>query len=259
MDIKEHAKRTLNRLRLNWYTSKYRMPGGYRRIYHYHIRKSAGTSLNSAFWSLAGLNLKEMGRRSQVVQNGLIFVRHNPKLIKGGQYFYANSHNPSHRIFLPPKTFTITILRDPLSRLLSYYKYLYYVANNPLAQETEPYYEEVLKQSKCLGSSFESFLNQIPKRDLLNQLHMFSSDYDIQEACDRIMQLSVICFTETFEQDLGSINQKLGLSLQQRRDRSFSQPIKITNQDLEHGRDVLKAEFDLIEKVKSKLNQTQHA
>jgi hypothetical protein len=253
VDIKAQVKKALDSLKIRWYASKYKFPEGYKRIYHYHIRKSAGTSLNSAFWRLAGLDLEQMGRKSQVCKNGLIFVRHNPSLINQGQYFYANSHNPSHRISLPDNTFTITILRDPLKRLISYHRYLYYVKHDSLAIKTEPYYREVLKQTELLGDSFEDFLKNVPQRDLLNQLYMFSESYDIDEASEKILKCSAVCFTETFSHDLRQLNQRLDLALEERRDRSFQSKIELHGSDIEQARELLEKEFKLLQTIQNKM------
>ena len=50
---------------------------GYERIYHVHIRKSAGTSINSAFWALSGLNLKRVKRKALLIKGKYIYVRNN--------------------------------------------------------------------------------------------------------------------------------------------------------------------------------------
>ncbi|WP_081599122.1 sulfotransferase family 2 domain-containing protein [Prochlorothrix hollandica] len=253
MTIKARVKHVLNQLQLRWYTSKYQLPDNYRRIYHYHIRKSAGTSLNTAFWSLAGLNLQSMGRRCQVCRKGLIFVRHQPSLINQGNYFYGNSHNPAHRLQLPKETFTITILRDPLSRLLSYYRYLLYIKNSPQAKQQEPFYQEVSKEALNLGNSFQDFLDRIPQKTIIHQLKMFSKNGQVDEAVDRVLQCSIVCFTESFSEDLGRINQRLQLSLTERRDRSFAGTLDLSPADLAAAREVLAPEFEFIETVQKKL------
>ncbi|MEM0980246.1 MAG: sulfotransferase family 2 domain-containing protein [Cyanobacteria bacterium P01_H01_bin.58] len=254
MDIKAHAVGMLNRLKLRWHTSRYRFPNDYRRIYHYHIRKSAGTSLNSAFWNLAGLTLRDIGRQAIIQKGKFVFVRRSANLINQGHYFYGNSHNSAHKLSLPDKTFTITILRDPLDRLLSYYRYLSYVRYNPLASEKEPFFQEVYKESGCLGEKFSDFLDNVHKRNLMNQIYMFSNTYDINEATERIVQCSAVCFTKTFSQDLANLNQHLNLSLTAKRDRAFKQEVEFSASDLVLARNALVDEFQLIEQVKKQLS-----
>ena len=75
---------------------------GCKRVYHFHVRKTAGTSLNSAFWALGGFDLGAISDRQAVEGNGLRFVRGNRRLIEEGDYFFANSHLPAHELRLPP-------------------------------------------------------------------------------------------------------------------------------------------------------------
>ena len=50
------------------------LPDGIDRVYHIHLRKTAGTSINAAFWSLAGIDLKSAGREPVLVKNKRVFV-----------------------------------------------------------------------------------------------------------------------------------------------------------------------------------------
>ena len=100
------------------------MPEDFERIYHHHVRKTAGTSLDSSFWALGGpdlelLSKQEVHAATEPGEGGRRFVRHDPKLIARGDYFYASSHEPAHHLEIPPNTFTITILRDPAARVIS--------------------------------------------------------------------------------------------------------------------------------------------
>jgi hypothetical protein len=120
----------------------------YERVYHYHVRKSAGSSLNAAFWGLGGVDfataevrLRE-SPRSEFVANGLRFVRNNPSLLAQGDYFFATTHQPAYYVELPPRTFTITILRDPLSRALSYYRYMVW-ARSSAEGGRDPFVDQV--------------------------------------------------------------------------------------------------------------------
>lgn len=243
----------VNQLRRLNYQFKIRFYGDCQRIYHHHIRKTAGTSLNAAFWNLVGLDLRQTGRLIQIRKNGLVFAHNDCDLINQGNYFYASSHQPAYRLCLPDKTFTITILRDPLERLISYYRYLSFVKNDPGAAEYEPFFGLNLWEAECLGNSFEDFLSQVPKHDLLTQLFMFSENYDVDEATDRILQCSAICFTETFTQDFEQLRRRLHLPLVEQREHSIQHSIHITDRELDYARDALRAEYKLIENIKHRL------
>jgi hypothetical protein len=137
------------------------------RIYQYHVRKTAGTSLDSSFWALGGAEVEEASRReeTEAVKPGephLRFVRHDPELIARGDYFYASSHLPMYAVTVPPGTFTVTILRDPAARVISYYRYLLWVRRHgPEAAKVEPFWEQVRAESAFMDGGFHYLRSQI--------------------------------------------------------------------------------------------------
>jgi hypothetical protein len=252
-NILRRVRFRLDDIRVRRLTSEYRINGGYRRIYHYHIRKTAGTSLNAAFWGLVDLDLREIGTKQRVCRNGLVFVRHSRALIQRGDYFYANSHLPAHALKIPEDTFTIVILRDPLNRLLSHYRYLLWSRDDPHAQKEEPFLKSLEKEAAWLGNSFGDFLDRIPREHLLRQTFMFSKSYDLDEAAERIGSCSAVCFTEDFATDLGSLAEKLNLQLQEKHGRRFSYKVSPSPAEMDRAREMLDPEFILVERVRQKL------
>lgn len=234
--------------------SKYTIAGRYRRIYHYHVRKSAGTSLNSAFWGLAGLDLNAIGHHIRVCKNGYVFVRHNRTLIERGDYFYANGHHPAYTLELPRDTFTITILRDPLKRVLSYYRYLRWARDVPAAAKQEPAlkgsWKGLRRELGWLGRSFGEFLTRTPREHLMAQLNMFSPSYNIAEAVERIGQCSAVSFTEQFGDGLQLLGQQLQLPLTERHERRFAFEYTPSANELDQAREILEPEDQLIAEVK---------
>jgi len=120
-------------------TDRLILPEGYDRVLHHHVRKTAGTSLNAAFRALGGpeaarptgeaLRSSEsagtregpshQGARGTSVQaNGLTFVTGAVKRIDEGAYFFANSHTAAYVLHPPRRTFRVTILRNPATRLV---------------------------------------------------------------------------------------------------------------------------------------------
>src|SRR3546814_5245930 len=100
---------------------------GYDRAYFHHIRRVGGTSLNETFFSLISRNPKRVTsniRRSiSKVTNvhGHRIVGANHRELVEGNYIYGFSHYPAHTLSLPTRTFTISLLRDPVSRIISHY------------------------------------------------------------------------------------------------------------------------------------------
>ncbi|MBT9317292.1 sulfotransferase family 2 domain-containing protein [Leptothoe spongobia] len=227
----------------------------YQRIYHYHIRKTAGTSLNSAFWNLAGLDLKSIGRKLYIFKNGYVFVHNSKKAIENGSYFFANSHNPSHALDLPDKTFTITVLRSPVKRVLSFYRYMYFIQNDPTAQFNDPLWKEASHEAKRLlvGSSFHDFLDRLPRHDLTPQLYMFSSQYDVSEAIDKAISCSAVLFTENFNEDVINLGKRLKLPLKPSQERRFVPKVDLSLSSSEEERlqEMLEDEVAFYKKVRS--------
>lgn len=224
---------------------------GFKRVYHVHIRKTGGTSLNHIFLALAGSDSAALydtlaqNSDHREVSNGMIFVGWNRKLINKGEYFYAFSHIPFYKLKLPVETCTVTCLRDPAGRVVSHYKMLlgYKINNVPHPCMTE--------EGKWLGSSFGDFLERVPKEHLLNQLYMFSKAYKVEEAYDRIKGLSHYFFTESFEAGIEELSKKLKLPLKSLHMRKTDMKVEVDDTDMERLRSMLEKEYILIEKLKA--------
>lgn len=242
---------------IKYLSSRYLLGGKYRRIYHYHIRKTGGTSLNSSFWDLAGLDLQSVQQERRIVKKGLVFVRSVKSLVEQGNYFYANSHHPAYQLSLPPDTFTITMLRDPVKRVLSYYKFLTWTRDNvknPNRFLQEPFFDSIFKEANgFLGDSFDDFLEKTPKRHLLSHLYLFSAEYSVQEALERILSCSAVCFTETMNSDIQSISQKLELPLREKRERKLVPNSAKIPENLDKLKLILEPELRLFGQVKKEL------
>jgi hypothetical protein len=222
----------------------------YKRIYHYHIRKTGGTSLNQAFLSLSGHNRTASYNKlvksynNRVVLNNYVYVGWNKKLLEKGNYYYGFSHTPKHKISIPPDTYTISIIRDPFKKILSHYQMLLdfrkYDIQHPARSEGE----------KWLGESFSEFLTNIPKKHLLSQLYMFSAKYDINEALDNIKSLSCFFLTEQFNEGISIINKDLGITLSPLHIRKSVTKAKVTKKEIDNLKEFLESEIKFYEKVK---------
>ncbi len=220
---------------------------GFARMYHVHIRKSAGTSVNSAFWGLAGYSLKQVKREPILVKDKYVFVRNNKPFIEDGRYFYGNSHMPIWDLKLPADTFTFCMLRDPYKRLLSLYKYyLHIVALDPkTAYSQEPYYDTLIKQTKWLGQNFDEFLELLPRKHFSNQLFMFSETFDVHEAISTCNGLNRVYFQEAFNEAIEDLSKVVGISLEVKKERSFGKKVEveITADQEQKAREMLTDEY----------------
>lgn len=233
-------------------------PIGYARIYHVHIRKSAGTSINAAFWSKTGYSLSNIGRKTILSGNNFVCVRNNKTAIEKGDFFYANSHQPTWSIQLKPDTFTFCMLRDPLSRLLSLYKYYLWIQSlNPKgATKLEPYYNSLIVESACVGEGFDDFLDEAGRSNLCNQLYMFSENFDVQEAVSACRAMSAVYFQDNFQDAIDALSEVAGFQIEQRRERKslVNKKVEITEQQHNRAMAILKDEYSFYNQMLSSVD-----
>jgi hypothetical protein len=227
----------------------YEFPDGSKRVYCYHIRKTAGTSLTQSFMSLAGEDPMEVWRRTttsrlpRAISGPYVFAANRRRLLTEGAYFYGRSHSPADDQPLPPKTFTVTILRDPIARIHSYFDFLVAGDDPDLPVRVA---EQVRRRAQ---DGLEAMLDRMPTEHLLNQLCMFSTRYDISEAEDRISQCSSVFFTEDFAGGLAALGRRLDLPLEVRFTRVNKQRSTLSDQQIERLRTVLEPEYELLRRL----------
>ena len=222
--------------------------GRYERIYFYHIRKAAGTSLNHAFFDLGDEDAEVvydwLGKRRMMVAGSRAFVGWNKPLIESGRYFYAFSHIPSHQLKLPNNTFTITCFRDPVQRVLSHYRYLLRLLREGSSHNC------LKREGPWLGNSFSDFVENTPTEHLLNQLYMFSETLNTDEAFEAIAQCNHIMFTEQFNKGLNQLSERLGFALQSQQKNRSRTDVSVLEGEVEAARRQLRPEYDLLKRVR---------
>lgn len=222
-----------------------------KRIYHIHIRKTGGTSINHMFLSLSKINSERLynqlseNKNHEIRANGLTYVGWNKEIINQGNYFYAFSHIPLHKLSLPSDTFTFTCLRDPAKRIISHYNMIIsYKLNNI----NHPCMDV---EGKWAGESFDDFLLNIPKKHLLNQLYMFSEKFDIKEAIYNISKISHIIFTEDMNNGIQQLNSKLKLDVKPIHIRKSKNKYSITKHQSQNLHELLRKEYIFLNSIKN--------
>lgn len=228
-------------------SQSYELPGGYKRIYFYHIRKTAGTSLNRAFIALGADDVPAVHLRLQqswnkrIVVDGKVIVGHNRYLIQQGHYYYGFSHHPWDELVLPPQTFTVTCLRDPVRRAISHYRMLVgRIGAVTRSTAAERHWAE---------GTLSDFVDRASPEHLMRQLYMFSTRMDIDEAEHRIRQCSAILYTEQFEEGVEALARQLQLPLQCRRERVSPAEVELDPVGVERLRDYLQPEYELLSRL----------
>lgn len=241
----------------------------YHRIYHLHIRKTAGTSLNTALARIGDLGEERRLRgRGRLVLKGLapnapghvVAVRHDPDLLNAGHYHLGYSHQALWQLSLPPSTFRLTVLRDPVRRLTSYYRYLLWTRresrrNPERLKRLEPSWRDLLIEAEAMGEvgreSIVTLAETAPPRHASTQLWMFSKALDPLEAARKALTCHAILRTESFGNDVRQLADRLGLPIQPCRERAYdtaSLPAP-TADELAHIRTRLAPEYEMLDHV----------
>ncbi len=229
--------------------ARYLLPDGSRRVYCHHIRKTAGTSLFLSFLAIGGEDPMEVWRRintaklPRTISNGYAFASVHRKLLAEGAYLFARAHRPVVEQPLPPGTFTVTVLRDPVSRVHSYFDYL-------VAGDTPDTPGRVSERERRLATDgFDAFLDQVPDRHLLCQLHTFSTSFDVGEAVDRVADCSSVFFTESYAEGLAGLSARLELPLAVHRARVTGTRSVLTESQVDRLRSMLEPEYALLTRL----------
>jgi hypothetical protein len=243
--------------------SSYELPDGSRRVYCYHIRKTAGTSLAHSFMALGGEDPMSVWRRTtetrlpRAISGRYSFAVADRRLLAEGAYFFGRSHTIADEQPLPPKTFTVTILRDPLARIHSYYDFLVAGDDPDLPVRVS---DQIRRKAR---GGIEACLDRVPTEHLLNQVFMFSKKLDISEATDRIAACSSVFFTEDFGPGLAVLGQRLELPLEVRQVRVNKKRSTISDEQKERIRSRLEPEYELLRRLEeggiARMGSTQSA
>ena len=223
-----------------------RLPDGSRRVYCHHIRKTAGTSLFLSFLALGGEDPMDVWRRinaarlPRTISGPYAFASVHRMLLSEGAYLFGRAHRPVVEQPLPPRTFTVTVLRDPVARVHSYFDYLVAGDSPDMPGQVADW------ERRQAVDGFDAFLERAPTRGLLTQLSTFSDRLDVAEAVDRIAACSTVFFTEDFTGGLERVARRLDLPLTTRRVRVTERRSSLTVEQTERLRARLDPEYELL-------------
>lgn len=222
---------------------------GYDRIYLYHVRKTGGTSISFAFMRLSGVDPhvieRRLSRYTFTQANGYRYVGDgNLTLMRRGDYFFSFSHEPEYSVELPENTFRFTILRDPINRVVSLYRYLASSSADSLFHLKAP-----VAERRWAMKGFDEFLDQVPLPHIANQLYMFSQSGSVDEAVDRLGKLDMVLRTENLDHDLCRLERALDLQLPLTKERTSLLPFAPTTEQRDRLRDLLADEYGMLRQI----------
>ncbi len=259
--MKLHPRKLYEQAKRKWYRAKLKHLirqydfGGFKRIYHYHIRKTGGTSVAHMFMSLNGNNSQSIWNKLTAnsgelcINNGLVYAGWFQTLLEQGDYFFGFSHLTFDEIQLPDNTFTFTCFRDPAERVISHYRML----QGMVARNSQ--HPCMATEANWLGNSFDDFLDRIPRDHLLNQLFMFSEQFSVAEALKRVTSLNRWMFTERFDDGVQSLNQATGLRLASTHRHRSDHRFDISHQATERLFSMLEEEYNFFNQLQPGIYQ----
>jgi hypothetical protein len=219
----------------------------YKRIYLYHVRKTAGTAISFAFMRLSGdphIIERRLSQFTFAQNHGYRYVV-SASLIRQGRYFFGYSHHPAYVVDPPASgTFKFTVLRNPVERVVSEYRYL--------ANETADYglKRGARAEERYWGrEGFEKFLDTVPRHFITNQLYMFSKSGSVDEAVARLSGLDLVLQTEQLDRDLGRLEDALQLRLSLSRERVSVVDFEPTEAQRSRLEDLLQPEFEILRQI----------
>lgn len=244
----EWAKSLPDAARARRLSVRYTIANHYKRIYFWHIRKTGGISLSSAMLGLAcedgARGLQQLAdQHGRLILGDKVFVAWNVYLIEQGHYYYGFSHMPQHRVTLPPDTYTITCLRDPVKRVVSDYR----MARERAKTRTSARY---YRRYGCRVGSLTEFFTQGPRKDLLQQIYMFSKSMSVDEAVERIAACNRFFFTDELSDAIMELGKELGEPLQPKHENKSKAPVEIDQSELDDLREHLEPEYQLFEQLR---------
>lgn len=217
------------------------------KIYHLHIRKTGGSTINHAFIRALGSGRVEKDyetiatapEKPHILGNHVI-AGWGLSPIRNGLFHYAFSHTPLHQLSLPNDCFTITCLRDPVKRVLSHFNMLKHFhksgIDHPCMKEEGPWAQGTL----------HDFLDQLPKYKLLNQLYMFSENYEVEHALEQIHNCAFTMITENLDQNLADLSALVSINLISSRKKHYGHQEPVRNSEMDRLREMLELEYDLL-------------
>lgn len=248
--------RHVNALRRAAAVNVFHRQAAYRRIYHVHIRKTAGTSINAAFLGCKGhfqndtfLQLHE-NRPHAVNLDGFVVAGWDRALIARSCYHYAFSHIPFYNLSLGEDVFAFTIIRDPFERYMSYFKMLRDYLCKGYWPQTGKRHADLERESCTANLGPIGCLAAAHPPHVLTQLYMFSPKFDLSEAVENAARLNAIYDSSQLGCCVDDMAQNFGIGLTLCHHNRSRAKVEISDKEKDVVLTVLQPEYDFIKRLR---------
>ena len=188
---------------------------GFQKIYHIHIQKTGGTSINLALleqFSGGLLSGKEsyshLMKKTSIRPAKIRSTAFSKALLNLGFYNFGFSHTPFYKLKFPKRTYTFTVLRDPYQRIYSRFKHL---KKDVKTNNINSYAEKKGEYNNL--SSFEEYLDSLNSEDIIMQLSMFSKNKSVLEGIENLKKVSFVSNNENLVNLAYEIESTLGINI----------------------------------------------
>lgn len=219
------------------------MKNDFERIYFYHIRKCGGQSIYCAILEkLCGVDsaMAEnwLTRANIMFCDGKPIIGWDERQINRGDFYFAFSHHAVHELLpMPDDAFTFSCFRDPALRVVSHHRML------KGFRETGIRSDVLRAEAQWAKDDFSEFLDNLPQRHLMNQLWMFSAEYDPEEALENASKLSYFFFLDEFSAGLSKLSNLIGMELEEKHIMVSTSEFVMEPEEGEHLQEMLAPEY----------------
>lgn len=230
--------------------------GAYGRIYHVHIRKTAGTSVNAAFLGCKGHDQKDTflrlheSRPHAVNLGGFVVAGWDNDLIRSSYFHYAFSHIPLPNLAFGNDVFKFTIIRDPFERYMSYFKMLRdYLYTGHWSQTGKPH-ADLARESCAANLGPIGCLAAANAPHVLSHLYMFSPNFDLTEGVENASRLNAIYDSKHLTVCVDDMMQRFGVNLALRNHNRSITDVEVNVGEKDAILAALKPEYDFIDRLR---------
>jgi hypothetical protein len=137
---------------------------------------------------------------------------------------------------------------------LSLYRYL-----NDIASDRGHAFGASAAERRLAARGLDAFLDVVPRRDLLNQLYMFSRAFDLGEAARRIAGCSLVFMVDDMATGVELLSRVIGQELPVRNERASTPGVQPSEEQLDRLHSMLALEYALLDRLRPRLEQTAAA